>query len=41
MWSIFEAKCIKIVPFSILHDFASTDVDALTTKKKKKKNTDI
>ena len=29
MWSIFEVKCVKVVSFSILHDFASTDVDAL------------
>ena len=29
MWSIFEAKCVKVVSFSILHDFASTNVDAL------------
>ena len=25
MWSIFEAKCVKVVSFSILHDFASTN----------------
>ena len=30
MWSIFKAKCVKVVSFSILHDFASTDVDALS-----------
>ena len=29
MWSNFEAKCVKVVSFSILHDFAFTDVDAL------------
>ena len=29
MWSIFEAKCVKVVSFFIIHDFASTDVDAL------------
>ena len=29
MWSIFEAKFVKVVSFSILHDFASTDLDAL------------
>ena len=28
MWSFFEAKCVKVVHFSILHDFASTNVDA-------------
>ena len=30
MWSIFEAKCVKVVSFSIIQDFASTDVDALS-----------
>ena len=29
MWSIFEAKCVKVVSFSIIQDFASTEVDAL------------
>ena len=27
MWSIFEAKCVKLVSFSIMQNFASTDVD--------------
>lgn len=29
MWSIFETKCLKLVSFSIMQDFASTSVDAL------------
>ena len=29
MWSNFETKCVKVVSFSIIQDFASTDVDAL------------
>ena len=33
MQSIFEAKCVKIVSFSILHYFTSTDVDALKRPK--------
>ena len=35
MWSIFEIKYIKIVYFSIIQDFASTDVDALIMERKK------
>ena len=30
MWSIFEPKCVKAASFSIIQDFASTDVDALS-----------
>ena len=33
MWSIFEAKCVKVVSFSIIHYFASIDVDALIKRK--------
>ena len=30
MWSTFEAKCVKVVSFSIIQDFASSNVDALS-----------
>ena len=30
MWSIFETKCVKVVSFSIIQDFAPTDVDAFS-----------
>ena len=29
MWSNFKTKCVKVVFFSIIQDFASTDEDAL------------
>ena len=35
MWSNFEAKCGKVVSFSILHIFRSTDVNALNGEKYK------
>ena len=35
MWSNFEAKCGKVVSFSILHIFRSTDVNALRGEKYK------
>ena len=30
MLSIFEAKCVKLVSFSIMQEFASANVDALS-----------